>query len=264
MRTSLVIWRDPYAWGFIAFLLVLAATRGTSMPALAYRLAQILLVAAVVVLGCCVILYAGLFGPWGWAGALALIAALFSKRGNAEFTTLGSGRWATRDDIAHMLDAATGLCVGVLEVGRQSLVGAVRTLFSPRVTAEAACRAVLDALSLRVVKPAVRLSEAVHTVVFAPPGAGKSTCLAIPFVLSLAFGHDSAFVIDVKGEIARIAAPVLRAFGVKVYILDPHRIVTQNPDTYDPVRCIIPRLAGGDRREQGRCRRHHHRRPTRT
>ncbi len=229
-----MIWKDPSFWGFMAFLLVLGAMRKKTVTACSspiYALARALLVAAVVVLAFCLALCASLAGIWGYAGALVLLTALMKKR-KGGYTTLGDGRFATRQDIPHMLDASTGLCVGVMD-GRRSLADATRALFHP--DAEFACRAFLEGLFLCAARPVVRLVDAVHSVIVAPPGAGKSTALVIPFLLSLAFGDDSAFVVDVKGELARTCGPVLQEAGVKVYVVDHHKVVTRNPHSFDPV-----------------------------
>jgi type IV secretion system protein VirD4 len=46
--------------------------------------------------------------------------------------------------------------------------------------------------------------------------------------------------VDVKGELATICAPILRAAGFKAYVIDPHKITGQTSETFDPVRHLIP------------------------
>jgi len=77
----------------------------------------------------------------------------------------------------------------------------------------------------------------VHTAVFAPAGAGKSTGLVAPFLLT---NRDSCVVVDLKGELAKITADARRRMGHKVVLLDPYRQVTQKPDTFNPFEFIDP------------------------
>ncbi len=65
----------------------------------------------------------------------------------------------------------------------------------------------------------VRLPDFVHGVVVAPPGRGKSRCVAIPVLLDY---RGSVFVLDIKGELFRICAGHrYRRFGRPVYVIDP-------------------------------------------
>ena len=72
-----------------------------------------------------------------------------------------------------------------------------------------------------------------HIAVFAPTGAGKSRNLLIPMLLS---SDQPAIVLDVKGELARTTARYRReALGHKTFVLDPWKVVTEDPDSFNPL-----------------------------
>jgi type IV secretion system protein VirD4 len=87
--------------------------------------------------------------------------------------------------------------------------------------------------------PLVRLPNAIHTAVFSPSGGGKGVSFVIPFLQTC---PDSCVVIDFKGENALITAKHReQQFGHRVVLLDPYRVVTKSPDTFNPLDFI-----GGD------------------
>ncbi len=79
-------------------------------------------------------------------------------------------------------------------------------------------------------------SEA-HVLVVAPTGSGKGRNLMIPTLLT---SHAPAVVIDVKGEAAAVTADARRAMGHDVHIIDPFKIITKSPDTFNPLDVISP------------------------
>src|SRR5262249_3456758 len=79
------------------------------------------------------------------------------------------------------------------------------------------------------------LTKAVHTAVFAPTGVGKGVSCVIPFLMTC---PDSMVVVDFKGENARLTANTRRKMGHKVVMLDPYRIVKQEPDTFNPLQLL--------------------------
>lgn len=82
----------------------------------------------------------------------------------------------------------------------------------------------------------MRLPQAIHTAVFAPTGAGKGVSVAVPFLLTSA---ESCVVTDFKGELASLTAEHRhKAFGHQIVLLDPYRVVTQRPDTFNPLDFI--------------------------
>ena len=82
----------------------------------------------------------------------------------------------------------------------------------------------------------VKLSKAVHTAVFAPTGVGKGVSCVIPFLKTC---PESAVVVDFKGENAQLTAKHRgRAFGQRIVMLDPFKMVTQKPATLNPLDFI--------------------------
>ena len=135
-----------------------------------------------------------------------LVVGLLAKRGYGALTAHGTARWACTDDLrnAGMLDARSGLIIGRLaDGGKPPLLKAACGLFSLRVMSKEACQRFLDAMRFfnraKTYPALVRLPHAIHTAIFAPTGTGKSTSLAIPFLLTC---EDSCVVVDLKGELA--------------------------------------------------------------
>ena len=80
--------------------------------------------------------------------------------------------------------------------------GRVRPLFSPWIRSKQACQRFLRP-GKRIRSELVRLPHAVHTAVFSPTGGGKGVSMILPFLMDC---PDSAVVVDVKGENARLTA----------------------------------------------------------
>ena len=127
----------------------------------------------------------------------------------------------------------TGLPIGrLIDPNRPTRREAIAGLFRPGVPSRDAVRRFLRAvLNVRTASPEVRLTNSIHTLVIAPPGAGKSTGLAVPFLRGCA---DSAVVLDVKGELFTHSHAQRRAMGHAVHALDPWHLVTGNPATLNP------------------------------
>jgi type IV secretion system protein VirD4 len=170
--------------------------------------------------------------PYAWVAVIAIIAFLGYRR-TARYTAYGTARWADASDIPHMLDG-NGLIVGHID-GKASLTAGVEALFDSRYSAKDACQKFLSSCQKKQPKHLVRLTKAVHTMVVAPVGVGKSTGVAIPFLLT---SNESAVVVDFKGELSTITADARRRMGHEVVILDPFRVVTQDPDTFNPLEFI--------------------------
>jgi type IV secretion system protein VirD4 len=79
--------------------------------------------------------------------------------------------------------------------------------------------------------PVLRLNNSVHTLTIAPPGAGKTTGLVVPFVRTC---RDSMVINDIKGEIYCLTASHRRAMGHTIVALDPWHLVAENPATLNP------------------------------
>ena len=94
-----------------------------------------------------------------------------------------------------------------------------------------ACWLFLSSLSGRRSGLWARLSSGTHAVAFAPTGRGKGTGLVIPNLLTY---PGSVVVIDPKGENAKLTADFRRRhFGHQSVLVDPYRVVTQSPDTFN-------------------------------
>lgn len=169
---------------------------------------------------------------------VALLLAMFGKKGYRRLTTLGSARWADWNDLrwAGMLNAGSGLIVGRLPARPQSrMFSAVAGLFRGRICAQEACHGVLTACR-RARGDLVRLSNAIHIAVFAPSGGGKGVSCIVPFLKTC---DESCVVIDFKGENARLtAAHREKHFGHRIVVLDPFHVVTSAPDTFNPLSFI--------------------------
>lgn len=81
-----------------------------------------------------------------------------------------------------------------------------------------------------------------HGMIFAPTGAGKKRNILMPTLLS---STNSMIVLDVKGELARESAAHRRdLLGQDVHILDPWKLVTDTPDSFNPLDVIDPQDEG--------------------
>ena len=147
----------------------------------------------------------------------------------------GTARWAIPAEQTPLLAGRPGLPVGTVD---PPALGAAADLLlrAPWHASEGVCRLFLAAVGRR---PAwATLAGTVHTAVVAPTGAGKGQSLVIPWLLT---HPGAAVVVDPKGENARAtAAHRRRAFGHRVVLLDPFRLVTDRPDTLNPLDAVDP------------------------
>jgi type IV secretion system protein VirD4 len=227
--------------GLPTAILVLGAVLLGLGPRHGYLLARTLLAGALLLLAGAVVLYAGLLGPWGYAAALALLSAVLAPPVRRRLTVLGSAHFAEPEEIPDLLDAPRGVPVGLLATGRPSLAAALCLAVNPFAGPEAACRAIVNALSPRPRQPVVRLPGP-HCLVVGPPGSGKSQGVVIQHILALAASgsEDSLFCLDIKAELIRACHAALEAAGYAVYVVDPHKLYTDTPHTFDPVRLLTP------------------------
>ena len=175
--------------------------------------------------------------PWFIAIFATAVIAVASKRSYTRLTAFGTARWADADELdrAGLLRSKSGLILGRMDVPRPKL-RAVLGLFNPRVTASAACEEFLAIFRKSVEQPLVRLTNSVHTMVVAPTGVGKGVSVVIPHLLT---SPDSCVVVDLKGENYRVTAEHRRiTFGHRIVVLDPFKVVTQTPDSFNPLDFI--------------------------
>lgn len=201
------------------------------------RYCRYLLILAVLATGYLFATLAILF-PWP-AFAIVGVAVMAKSRKVVRLFAHGTARWANYADLhrAGML-SGSGLIVGKIRGQRPRFWPSLVALFAFRVPDEEACERFV--MSMRKAAPApppemVRLNRAVHTAVFAPTGSGKGVSLVVPFLLDC---PDSCVVIDPKGENARITAEARRKMGHRVVMLDPFNVVTDTPDTFNPLDLV--------------------------
>jgi type IV secretion system protein VirD4 len=164
---------------------------------------------------------------WPVVAFIVFLVACFDavSRSKRPGDTFGSARWATTHDLKN----AGCLQPGGIRLGRMlsrtefTLLDIISALFYPPWrTADA-----LEILSSRSNRPPVPYvwipdSGPPHLAVFAPPGAGKTTCFAVPNLLN---DPASAIVLDAKGDLTRLtAAHREKNFGHKIVVIDPYGI----------------------------------------
>lgn len=170
--------------------------------------------------------------PYGWLIIAVLLACAVLRKSSA-LSAFGTARWASAKDIPHMMEG-NGIILGTMP-GKVSLLEGVLALLDKRLDHRQAVQKFLIACQRKQPSHLVRLSKAVHTAVFAPTGVGKGVSCVIPHLLTC---PDSMVVIDFKGENARITADARRKMGHKVVLIDPFKVVTQSPDTFNPIEFI--------------------------
>jgi type IV secretion system protein VirD4 len=197
-----------------------------------YQLSRWMLLACVPVYLYCamaLVILCGTLSPAVW-WVLAVLALLgLARKRKRIFHALsahGTATWADENTLRRggMIDAGRGLILGRLCGGaKPGLPAGLKALVDPRLAARDACRQFFWALRRRPAAPVVRLPQAITSVCFAPPGAGKSTGLVIPFHLTC---RESCVVIDFSGELALATAEARRRLGHEIIILDPYKVVT--------------------------------------
>lgn len=193
-----------------------------------YKLTRFALIATVLLAAYCVVMLTIMI-PWAWV-ALAIGAGIALAKRGYRYTAFGTARFADVSDLQGMLDG-NGLIIGRIESSRSLKIW---PLFNPRIASVVACDQFL-ARFRRKCPQLVTLSKAVHTAVFCPTGGGKGVSCVIPHLLTC---PDSMVVVDFKGENARITAKARRAMGHRVVLLDPFKVVTQTPDSFNPLDFI--------------------------
>jgi type IV secretion system protein VirD4 len=208
-----------------------------------YKFCRLMLIATVLVVCECLVALAMSAGGLGYLGIAIFLIASLAKRGYERLSAFGTARWANAEDLRArgMLGARTGLIIGrVMDGVKHPLPKALPQLFDPTVSSQQACEEFVEAIQLGrkpTLNPTlVRLPRAVHTMVCAPTGVGKGVSCVVPFLRTCS---ESVVVVDFKGENALLTAEHRRrAFGHRIVVLDPFRMVTQEPDTFNPLDFI--------------------------
>ena len=131
---------------------------------------------------------------------------------------------------------ANGLILGHIS-GKPSLWRGIKGLFDRRLPANRAVRRLLAACQRKQAKRIVKLTNAVHTAVFAPTGVGKGVSCIIPFLLTC---RESCVIVDFKGENFNITADARSRMGHRVVRLDPFGVCGAGADTFNPLEFIDP------------------------
>jgi type IV secretion system protein VirD4 len=188
--------------------------------------------------------------------AVIMAGALASRKHRRRLlSAFGTASWASVADLARagMLNAKRGLILGRVRSDGTPFGQAVGALLNTRLGAKDACREFFDAInrSKRKQGRLVRLPQAINSMVVAPVGAGKSTGLVIPFLLTC---EESCVVVDFKGELSSITAEHRRRMGHKIVILDPFSVAApklkRRPDSFNALDFI----AADDPQALDKCR----------
>lgn len=170
---------------------------------------------------------------------IAGVVEVFRWMRHGKLYAFGTARWARVSDVRKAgLTTGHGLILGTLyDSVRPSTLSAILGLINPLKRSADAANDFLRAIFPRIRGnlPVVRLSRAVHTAIFAPTGVGKGVSCAIPFLMDC---PDSCRVIDFKGELARATMKHRRRIGQRIVLLDAYRLVTERPDSLNPLDFI--------------------------
>lgn len=208
-----------------------------------YLLSRLMLILALIAYAFCVVMVAMVPGAAVYVGIGIVLLVCFTRRKQGDYSAYGTARWATFANLwyAGMVGARRGLILGrTTNTTKPSFNKAQRDLFDFRVSSREACEQFFDAIRFfrppRQSSELVRLSKAVHTAVFAPTGVGKGVSCVIPFLQT---SSESAVVVDFKGELfLKTAEHRRRAFGHRIVVLDPYKVVSQKPDTFNPIQFV--------------------------
>jgi type IV secretion system protein VirD4 len=111
---------------------------------------------------------------------------------------------------------------------------ALRSLFSPSIRSEDACKLFFAAFfaSWRTGGNAIRIGDCIHVGVFAPAGAGKTTKVLGPQLLSY---DGNCLIFDTKGELYRLTYEHRKkCFGHEIIRLDPDGLCGPGGNTFNP------------------------------
>lgn len=122
----------------------------------------------------------------------------------------------------------------------------LKTLFDPRVPDRVAVELFIESLQRKQRNHLVTLRDAIHTVTFAPSGAGKGQGIILPFLETC---EDSAVVNDPKGELFLATSETRKRMGHEVRVNDPYHVVTNSPDTHNVIEFVDPKNLIADCRE---------------
>lgn len=207
------------------------------------RIARGMLIAAIVLLGYSIIVFALRGGLCVLVIGGIIAAGYCANRKGKELWACGSSRWANRQDLqkAGMLNANRGMILGTTTETPVDIGTATAELFNPKTDSRDACEAFLGAMKARgyeerMGRSIVRLSNACHVTVCSPTGGGKGISGVL---MNLMTRNASTVTVDFKGDNARIASAYRhKVFGHSQVILDPFKVAAKNPSTFNPLDFI--------------------------
>jgi type IV secretion system protein VirD4 len=171
------------------------------------------------------------------AVAVGLAAAALLAKKATYYTSFGSARWGDSNDARRAgMIGGIGLGIGFI-AGSKRKLESLLSLFRPEIDDARACEQFFGCLSREPTLHPVHLNRAVHSIICAPIGVGKSSAVAVCFLLA---SPESCVVLDVKAELFSLTSAKRREMGHKVVVLDPFRMVTEEPDTFNPLTLIDP------------------------
>lgn len=194
-----------------------------------YFLSRQILILALAVYGYCALMIAVLLRPYSWwvLVPLGFIALRSRRRKRMNRAAHGSAYWLEKQNAeqAGMLKGK-GLCLGrLIDGSKAGLLTGLNSLLDRKIEAKQACLECFAGLRRKKTAPLVRMPpQTVHTAIFAPVGAGKSTGLIIPGILE---AQESCVVLDLSGELMLAVADAKYRQGFEIRILDPYKVVTQ-------------------------------------
>jgi type IV secretion system protein VirD4 len=185
--------------------------------------------------------------PWVGVAVLALMAWRKLRGGRGVSGNFGFARFAGWADLIR--GRLTGQGDRGWFMGRLGYVApptraqAIRSLCNPLVPSEMAVRQCFAAFggARRGGDDFIRINDGVHAAVFAPAGAGKTTKMLGPNLLSYS---GNCVVVDPKGELFDLTAKHRRRkFGHKIVRLDPALWCGPGANRFNPFDFIDPETA---------------------
>jgi type IV secretion system protein VirD4 len=166
---------------------------------------------------------------------IAVTVLAVASRKKFVWTAYGTSRWTEWRDVPHLLEGE-GVPLGHME-GKVTRWEATKSLFHRWAKDRPAVQAFIESFQRTQRPKMVRLTDAIHTVVFAHSGAGKNVSVVFPFLLT---SRQNAFVNDIKGENYRVtAAHRAKAFDHKIVAFAPFGEV-DNPATLNVLDILDP------------------------
>ena len=189
------------------------------------------------------VLYIASGSWWPWAFLLLASGLLKNSRQGNNWWAHGVAAWANHETLlrAGMIGGDKGLSVGkLIDSAPRRWLSGIAGLINHQMSHWQACYRFIILLrqfgSKAVGTETVRLSKAIHTAAIAPSGAGKGVSIVVPRLMEM---DESVICIEYKGELAKLTAKMReKQFRHRVVLIDPYRVVTKSPDTFNPVDFI--------------------------